>query len=110
MCVCHAEIVLEYIHNIYIYTYICIYIYTYMYMCVCVSVLIYIGFGFIYMYAIYIMYVYIYTRQNQTWTDMHRQLNGILCESAYHSYPPSDIRRLPCLLAPEKGAIENIGK
>ena len=44
------------------------------------------------------MCIYIYTRQNQTWTDMHRQLNGILCESAYHSYPP--IRHpTPSLLA-----------
>ena len=83
-----------------------------MYMCVCVCFNLY--WIWIYLHVCHIhnvcVYIYIYTRQNQTWTDMHRQLNGILCESAYHSYPPSDIRRLPCLLAPEKGAIENIGK
>ena len=43
------------------------------------------------------MCIYIYTRQNQTWTDMHRQLNGILCESAYHSYPhPTSDAFLAC--------------
>ena len=89
------------------YIYICIY--------VCVSVLIYIVFGFIYMYAIYIMYVYIYiytyipdkTKHGQT--CIGSSMAFFVNLHTIHT-PPSDIRRLPCLLAPEKGAIENIGK
>ena len=82
-----------------------------MYKCVCVCFNLY--WIWIYLHVCHIhnvcVYIYIPDKTKHGQTCIGSSMAFFVNLHTIHT-PPSDIRRLPCLLAPEKGAIENIGK